>query len=95
MLENLESSVYSSIQACRICHVFALSLSTEEVFDRHQSDRGGVTLCGGGELRGEAVLPPAASVWSDVQQPLDVLQTAIQSLQASPGLCQHPQTGGE
>lgn len=70
------------------------SPSTEEVVDRHQSDRGGVALRGRGELLGEALLPPAARVRSDVQQPLDVLQAAVQGLQASPGLCEHPQTGG-
>lgn len=71
------------------------SPSTEEVADRHQSDRGGVALRGRGELLGEAVLPAAAGVRSDVQQPLDVLQAAIQGLQASPGLREHPKTGGE
>lgn len=60
---------------------------TEEVVDRHHSDRGGVTLCGRGELLGEALRPPAASVRADLQQPLDVLQAALQGLQASPGLC--------
>lgn len=69
------------------CHKRTSSPSTEEVVDRHQSDRGGVALRGRGELLGEAVLPPAASVRSDVQQPLDVLQAAVQGLQASPGLC--------
>lgn len=96
MLESFYFSVYSSVEACQICHKFySLSPSTEEVSDRHQSDRGGVALRGGGELLGEAVLPPAARVRPDVQQPLDVLQAAVQSLQASPGLRQHPQTGGE
>lgn len=71
------------------------SPSTEEVADRHQSDCGGVALRGRGELLGEAVLPVAAGVRSDVQQPLDVLQAAVQGLQASPGLREHPQTGGE
>ncbi len=68
--------------------ISALPLSsTEEVVDRHQSDRGGVALRGRGELLGEALLPPAASVRPDVQQPLDVLQAAVQGLQTSPGLC--------
>ena len=73
----------------------AVSPSTEEVVDRHQSDRGGVALRGRGELLGEALLPPAARVRPDVQQPLDVLQAAVQGLQASPGLRQHPPTDGE
>lgn len=69
--------------------------SAEEVADRQQSDRGGVALRGGGELLGEAVLPAAARLRPVAQQPLDVLEAAVQSLQASPGLRQHPQTGGE
>lgn len=69
--------------------------STEEVADRHQPGGGRVALRGGGELLGEAVLPAAAGVRPDLQQPLDVLQAAVQGLQASPGLRQHPQTGGE
>lgn len=64
-----------------------LSISTEEVADCHQSDCGGVALRGGGELLAEALLPPATGVWTDVQQPLDLLQAALQGLQASPGLC--------
>lgn len=70
-------------QTCNRC---TSSSSTEEVIDRHQSDCGGVALRGCGELLAEALLPPAASVRSDVQQPLDVLQAALQGLQASPGL---------
>lgn len=63
-----------------------LSPSAEEVLDRHQSDRGGVAVRGRGELLGEALLPAAARVRSDVQQPLDVFQAAVQGLQTSPGL---------
>lgn len=68
---------------------------TEEVLDCHQSDCGRVALRGRGQLLAEALLPPAARLRPDVQQPLDVLQAAVQGLQASPGLCQHPQAGGE
>lgn len=77
----------------------SLSLSlrpfTEKVVDRHQPDRGGVALRGRGELHGEVLLPPAARLWSDLQETLDVLQAAVQGLQASPGLHQHPHTEGE
>lgn len=38
------------------------SVSAEEAADRHQPGRGRVPLRGRGELRGEAVLPPAAGV---------------------------------
>lgn len=69
--------------------------STEEVADCHQSDCSCVALRGCGELHGEAVLPLAACVWSDVQQPLDVLQAVLQGFKASPGLCQNPETRGE
>lgn len=75
------------INVCLSLVINALPLPpTEKVLDRHQSDCGGVALCGCGELFGEALLPPAASVRPDVQQPLDVLQAALQGLQASPGL---------
>lgn len=63
---------------------------TEEVVDCHQSDCGRVALRGRGQLLAEALLPPAARLRPDVQQPLDVLQAALQGLQASPGLRQHP-----
>lgn len=69
------------------CHKFTPFPSTEEVIDCHLSDCGGVALRGCGELFGEAIRPPAANVWSNIQQPLDVLQAAIQGLQATPGLC--------
>lgn len=81
-----DSSLSLSSWLSQTCHKSPSSPSTEKVIDRHQSDCGGVTLRGCGQLLGEALLPPAASVWSDIQQPLDVLQAAIQGLQASPGL---------
>jgi len=98
-LESL-TWIYSSVPAIKLltsCLKCSLSLSppTEEVADRHQSDCGGVALRGRGELLREALLSPAASVRADVQQPLDVFQAAVQGLQASSGLCEHPQTGGE
>lgn len=69
--------------------------STEEIVDWHQSDCGGVALCGRGKLLGKTLLSPSADVQSRIQQPLDVLQTVVQGLQASPRLCKHPQTRGE
>lgn len=69
-----------------ICKQKLFRISAEEVIDRHQCDCGAVALRGCGELLAETLLPPAASVWPDLQQPLDVLQAAIQGLQASPGL---------
>lgn len=58
----------------------SLSVSTEEVADRHQSDRGGVALRSGGELLREALLPPAPHVQPDLQHQLHFLQAAIQGL---------------
>lgn len=78
------------------CSECSLSLPpTEEVVDCHQSDCGRFALRGRGQLLAEALLSAAARLRPDVQQPLDVLQAALQGLQASPGLRQHPQAGGE
>lgn len=80
---------------CRPGNQHASFPSTEEVADWHQSDCGSIALCGRGKLLGKALFSPAANVQAGIQQPLDVLQPVVQGLQASPGLCQRPQTGGE
>lgn len=80
---------------CHPGHKHTSFPSTEEGVDWHQSDCGGVALCGGGKLLGKALFSPAADVQAGLQQPLDVLQAVVQGPQASPGLCKHPQTGGE
>lgn len=99
--------IYSTV-ALRSCNILIIFLnhcrpgykhasfpSTEEVADWHQPDCGGVAPRGRGKLLGKALFSPAADVPAGIQQPLDVLQPVVQGLQASPGLCQRPQTGGE
>lgn len=72
-----------------------LSLLTEEVGDSEQSDRAAVSVSCGDEFLGEAVLPAAAGVGPELQQNLDVLPGATQSLQTSLRIPQRPLTGGE
>ena len=68
-------------------------MSTEEVPDCHHADRRCVSVCGGGESVGEAVLSAAAGVRPEPERTF--VQATIQRLQASPRVPQRPQTRGQ
>lgn len=67
----------------------------EEVDHCDKPDRCGVTVCGGGELLGEALRSAPARVRPDSQRTLDVLTAAHKDLQTPSRLYQHTQAGGK